>query len=98
MGAALVGNNFSPIPLKIPFHIKKKWLVAARYLQSIKTFLTVEVSQYSKSGSTFSSSEPVAQSDYRYNHSQVQGPHMWPSPGPWPDSQCSKTVEVGYSC
>ena len=32
----------------------------ARYLQSIKTFLTCELSQYSKSGSMFSSSEPVA--------------------------------------
>ena len=44
-------------------HEKKKLLVgvvAAQYLQSIKTFLTVELSQYSKSGSTFSSSEPVA--------------------------------------
>ena len=33
---------------------------AARYLQSIKTLLTLELSQYRKSGSTFSSSEPVA--------------------------------------
>ena len=39
---------------------KKKWLVAGRYLQSINTFLTVELSHYRKSGSTFSSSEPVA--------------------------------------
>ena len=46
------------------FHItyKKKWLVAALYLQSIKTFLTLELSQYLKSGSMFSSSEPVAAS------------------------------------
>ena len=43
------------------FHItyKKKWLVAALYLQSIKTFLTLELSQYLKSGSIFSSSNPV---------------------------------------
>ena len=46
MGAALVGNIFSPIPSKFSFHMTKKWLVAARYLQSIKTFLTVELSQY----------------------------------------------------
>ena len=31
---------------------KKKRLVSAQYLQSIKTFLTVELSQYHKSGST----------------------------------------------
>ena len=38
MGAALVGNNFLPIPLKISFHMKiKKWLVAAQKLQIIKT-------------------------------------------------------------
>ena len=54
-------NNFSPIPMEIPF---PTWtiFVTARYLQSIKTFLTVELSQYSKSGSTFSSSEPVVAS------------------------------------
>ena len=38
---------------------KKKSFVTARYLQSIKTFLIVELSQYSKRGSTFSSSEQV---------------------------------------
>ena len=62
-----LGNNFSPIPSKISFHMKKKWLVAglaALYLQSIKTvtLLTLELSQYSKSGSMFSSSKPVAAS------------------------------------
>ena len=57
---ALVCNNFSPIPSKISFHMKKKGLVAALYLQSIKTCLTVELSQYRKSGSTVSSSEQVA--------------------------------------
>ena len=41
-------------------HEKKKWLVAARNLQSIKTLLTLELSQYCKSGSMFSSSEPAA--------------------------------------
>ena len=39
---------------------KKRWLVVARNLQSIKSFLTLELSQYRKSGSTFSSSELVA--------------------------------------
>ena len=29
-----------------------------------------------------------------YNHAHVPGQHMWPSPGPGPDSKCSKTVEV----
>ena len=60
MGAALVGNNFWPIPSEFHFPMKKEYVVSARYLQSIKTFFTVELSQYSKSGSTFSSSEPVA--------------------------------------
>ena len=32
-----------------------------------------------------------------YNHAGVPGPHMWPSPGPGPDSKSCKTVEVGYS-
>ena len=41
---------------------KRKWLVAARNLQSIETLLTLELSQYRKSGSMFSSSEPVAAS------------------------------------
>ena len=39
---------------------RKKWLVTTRSLQSLKTFLTLKLSQYCKSGSTFSSSEPVA--------------------------------------
>ena len=52
MGAALVGNNFSPV--KISSHMKKK--------QSIKNFLTIKLSQYSKSGSMFSSREPVVAS------------------------------------
>ena len=57
MDAALVGNNFSPIPSKISFHI-----VVARYLQSIKSYLTHEPSQYPsrKSEGTLSSNEPVA--------------------------------------
>ena len=59
MGAALVGNNFSPILWKFYFTWKKKWLVAAQDLQSIKTLLTLELSQYRKSGSMFTSSEPV---------------------------------------
>ena len=44
MGAALVGNNFSPIPSNFSFHIKKKkWLVAAWNLKSIKTWLTFDI-------------------------------------------------------
>ena len=34
----------------------------------------------------------------RCNHARLQGPHMWLSPGPGPDSKCSKTVEAGCSC
>ena len=46
------------------FHLasNKKWFVAAWYLKSIKPLLTLELSQYGKSGSMFSSSEPVAAS------------------------------------
>ena len=40
--------------------MKKKAIVAALYLQSIKTCLNIELSQYRKSGSRFSSSEQVA--------------------------------------
>ena len=43
-------------------HEKKKVTIVARNLQSIKTFLALELSQYRKSGSMFSSSEPVAAS------------------------------------
>ena len=45
-------------------HEKNKLLVAARNLQSIKTLLALELSQYRKSGSMFSSSEPVAALSY----------------------------------
>ena len=59
-GAALVGNNISPIPLKISFRMKKKLLVAARNLKSIETFLTLELSQYRKSSCKLSQSRPAA--------------------------------------
>ena len=59
-------TTFRQFHRKVQSHEYKKWLVTARNLQSIKTFLTVERSQYRKSGSTFSSCEPVtARSDYR---------------------------------
>ena len=41
-------------------HENKKWLVDAWNLQCIKTFLTLGLSQYRKSGSMVSSSKPVA--------------------------------------
>ena len=47
---------------KFHFTWKKRWLVMARKLQSIKTLLTLEMSQYHKSGSMVSSSKPVAAS------------------------------------
>ena len=46
--------------MEISFPLKTKTIVTARYLQSIKTFLNVELSQFRKSGSSFSSSEPAA--------------------------------------
>ena len=30
----------------------------------------------------------------KLQHAYVPGQHIWPSPCPWPDSKCSKTVEV----
>ena len=57
------GRCFGWQQLLANFHIEKtKWLVVAQNLQSIKTLLTLELSQYCKSGSMFSSSEPVASS------------------------------------
>ena len=47
---------------KFHFTWNKKWLVAALYLQSIKTSLTLELSHYCKSGNMFSLSKPVAAS------------------------------------
>ena len=47
--AALVCNNFSPIRWKISFHMKKKSPYCSpisKLIQSIKTFLTFELSQY----------------------------------------------------
>ena len=52
LSKALVGKNFSPIPSKFSFQLKKEnWLVAAQNLHSIKTLLTLQLSQYCKSGS-----------------------------------------------
>ena len=48
--------------METPFPKKEKSVVTALYLQSIKTFLTLQLSRYCKSGSMFSSSEPVAAS------------------------------------
>ena len=53
-------QQFLAHSMEISFPMKQKSVVSTRYLQSTKTFLTVEVSQYRKSGSTFSSSEPAA--------------------------------------
>ena len=55
MGAALVGKNFSPIQLKFSFHMKKKGTCLGPKLTKHWNLL----SQYHKSGSMFSSSEPV---------------------------------------
>ena len=45
LGAALIGNNISRTPSKISFYMRKKIRCHCRiFLQSIKTFLTLEVS------------------------------------------------------
>ena len=46
----------------IPY--EKKWLVTAWNLQIIKTLLTLELSQYFKSGNTFSANKPAAASTH----------------------------------
>ena len=58
MGMALVGNNFSPNPSSKNFilHGKKKVCHGPKFT----AFLTLELSQYRKSDSTFSSSKPVS--------------------------------------
>ena len=50
MGAALVGNNFSPIPSKISFQMKKKVTRRGPISTKHPNPLTVELSQYRKSG------------------------------------------------
>ena len=52
IGAALADSNFLPIPSKISF-------VVALCLQSTKSFLILKLSKFSKSSSTFFSSELV---------------------------------------
>ena len=62
-GRCLGRQQLLAISMEISFRVKKqKRLVAALYLQSIKTLLTLELRQYSKSGSMFSSCVPVAAS------------------------------------
>ena len=60
MSAALVGNKFSPKSIENFISHEKnlcsQWLITAQNLQRIKPFLALKLSQYSKSGSTFSSS------------------------------------------
>ena len=60
MSVALVCDNFSPVPSKISFHMEKQVTRCGPISTKHSTFLTLELSQYRKSGSTFSSSEPVA--------------------------------------
>ena len=62
------GETYQKISFRIPYWKKKserKSVVTAHNLQGIKTFWTLKLSQYRKSGSTFSSSKPVgASSDW----------------------------------
>ena len=60
MGAALVGNNFSQILWKFHFTWKKKVTRRGPKFTKYKTLFSLELSQYRKSGSMFSSSEPFA--------------------------------------
>ena len=74
------------------FTWEKMWIVAAQNLWSIKSLLTLEVSQYHKSGSMFFSSEQVAASSncrlgnalclcspsYPPKQSRRAAPRAWP--------------------
>ena len=57
MSTALVGNKFLLKIYQIPFSYQN--VINAQILQSFKTILTCELSQYCKNGKTFSWSEPV---------------------------------------
>ena len=62
--------------------MKKKGLVIARNLQIITTVLTLEVSQYRESGSTFSPSDLVVSSNNHPKGSKRIGAnffHFWPA-------------------
>ena len=56
-GRCLGWQQLLAYSIEISFHMKEK---VTRQLQSIKTLLALELSQYRESGSMFSSSEPVA--------------------------------------
>ena len=60
MSMALVCINFLPIPSKLSFHMRKIIHRHGPKFISHKNLLTLELSQYHKSDSTFSSTEPVA--------------------------------------
>ena len=61
MKNALVCNKFLPITLKFLFHLKNS-VVNVQNLHTIINFLTLQLSQYCKSGSMFSLREPSATS------------------------------------
>ena len=64
---------------------KTKWLVAAQNLQSIKTLLTLELSQYRKSGSTFSTILANAETPCVCASLSCQSKQSWkPAPRAWP--------------
>ena len=54
MTADLICDKFSQTPQKISFHTEKKFVVTTQNLQSIESFLILELGQYHKSGNTFS--------------------------------------------
>ena len=75
MVAALVSHKFLQNSLKFNFTFSKiglKWLRIYKELK-LETFLTLKPSQYGKSGSTFSSSVPVAASSELETASESPG-------------------------
>ena len=66
--AALVCNKFLQQILvksiEIPFPMKKYSVATAQNLHSIKTYLTLEVTQHSKSGNTSAQNKSVTASSY----------------------------------
>ena len=89
LGAALVDSNFSPTPLghrKFHFIWKKKWLSAALNVQSIKNFLTLELSCFPQASLSRSAATAAdlktpcvcACQSYPRKQSRRAAPRAWP--------------------
>ena len=89
---ALCGNNFLPILRKFHFqcHDEKEICPHCPISTKHQSFLIVELIQYRKSGSTFSSSEPVAA------RSQTS-PSCAPRPAQAVQKRCPKSLAIYFA-